>query len=233
MIKILYQDSTLGSLSLSQETISIQELHSQLPEQSQHATLGFIFEDNTTQVSTKNIRFIIVFNKNTQYPDTSQITVSERRDTTVYPIIVTPNSQTPAIWETSSTDLRKEVTLICNKSGEKKRAIFIRTNQHEFTGDNALVPIDVDDYLIHTTLKKYLYTTIIYKICSWNKTEYTARILLVETLSDDPQISLVSYERFYQTYPYLKSPIRSSKRKVKKGKTWDIHFADYKHLLST
>lgn len=122
-----------------------------------------------------------------------------RTDRIIYPIVITPNMQTTAIWETSAIGLRQEITIICDQYGQKKKAMYIQDAQN--TGNTALIPIEVTDLIIKTRRKDHISTTQIYKICEINKKEQYTIIELFLTISDQSEISLISYERTYQRYP--------------------------------
>jgi len=223
-LDILYPDGTLSKIETHDDTYTLQELLEDIPN-SDHYLPGLIFhQDTNITLSNTDIKFLIFLSTNSQgYP--------KERKTVLHPITITPNTETSAMWETSATSLRKEVTLICNTNGRKKKAIYI--NQSDVsTSQNALIPISISDYVIKTTHIGYSqYRTNVYMIKEILHQSSCVLLHHEEFISDNAHDSLLSYERYYQRVPQLRSVIRSSKRKAYKGKTSDIHYAEYQHLL--
>ena len=224
MIKIYFPDGTLKTDILT-TNLSLKEYIIQLKKKYPEYIISLIFQDYEKELDINNLFACLLHVTTKGYINNTQNFQKEL----IYPIIITPSSQTPSLWETSASVTRKEVTLICDKNGKKKKAIFINTN--EDSQNNALIPIEQFDYLIKTLHKNNYFTTTVYQITNLNIEESFAYINAIHIISDNPNESDLSYERFYQKFSYLKSVIRSSKKKALKGKTQDIHYCFYQHLL--
>jgi hypothetical protein len=235
-IKILYPDDTIGRKTFSQSTFTLKEFRNKVPE-TVDMQIGVIYKSTYDQENIRedDIELIILIpvdkNIHRKIPVSQTPVLNEKIAHVLYPIIMTPNTQTCAMWETSTTATQKDVMIICNNNGNKKKAIYINNPQNEYTGNNALIPITEGDYLLKTRKNHELFTTSIYNIIAVNRNTQTAVTTLTDILSDDPEMSKIGYDRGYQLYPHLRPAIRSSKRKARKGQTFDIHYCEYQHLI--
>ena len=224
---ILHPDGTLSKLSKS---LSVKDLIN-----------TFSYNPNDIYISKLETLDI---NKNPLILQSETILISQKttkgfmdieNTAMVFTIIVTDKNGYPALWETSATSTNKEVILIANGNskllGRMKQAIYINQKNNEFKFQSALIPIDINDFIIVTRTSNYD-KTYVYKIENINVEKKQAKCRTICFISDDPFETDLSYERAYLRYPYLKSVIKSSRRKIKKGETLDIHYAEYQHLIN-
>jgi hypothetical protein len=229
---IIHQDGTISTKTFTNIPDTLGDITATLLDESSEPCIpGIIYKSpDKTRIDPDTIEYIVLYKLlPSGYPEAPR----QGRPDTLHPITITPNTATPAIWETSATHNRPEVTLICNHHGRKKRAIYINQYHHddEFAPHNALIAISMGDYVIKTYRHKDTYSTTIYLIKEIHDSDNLALLRYFASASDDIHESPTTYERLYQLHPHLKSVVRSSKRKAKKGPTYDIHFAEYQHLL--
>lgn len=225
-VQILYPDGTLSKKSFPKPPDTLDELMTSV---SQGGVPGIIYNRSfyDQPLQHQHIDYIVLHKTLLSgHPDVSKYTHDM-----LEPVIITPNSMTPALWETSAISTKPEVTLICNKYGRKKRAIYINQSSDEPASHTALIAIDEQDCVIKTQYRQHKFSTTAYRITSIKHSDKLAVLKTIDVCSEDVEETALSYERFYQKHPYLKSVTRSSKRKARKGLTSDIHYAVYQHLL--
>ena len=152
MIKIYFPDGTLKTDILT-SNLDLHDYVIQLKRKYPEYILSLVFQDYEKEYTLDNLFACLLHTSTRGFINNTQYFQKEL----IYPIVITPSSQTPSLWETCSSNTKKEITLICDKNGKKKKAIFINTN--EDSQNNALIPIEQFDYLIKTLHKNNYFTT--------------------------------------------------------------------------
>ena len=71
----------------------------------------------------------------------------------------------PALWEAGGGYTNTgEATIIANKDGQPKKAIYVRRRGHLASGAHALIPIEVGDYIVKADHHREDFEIEIYKI---------------------------------------------------------------------
>lgn len=97
------------------------------------------------------------------------------------------NNGTPCCWESGTENEKGDAgysTIICNRDGSPKRAIFIKkSNYLDMDNNHALIPVALNDIVIKTKQNNKKFDILVYSIENINRDKCTINLKKIHSFS--------------------------------------------------